>query len=66
MLFAILWFVFWRTKARYEPGKLVGMFLIGYGCCRFIVEFFREPDAQFDGTFFANDDPYGPGAVRCR
>lgn len=46
LLFAVLWFAFWRTKARYEPGKLVGLFLLGYGLCRFFVEFFREPDAQ--------------------
>jgi phosphatidylglycerol:prolipoprotein diacylglycerol transferase len=53
VLFAILWFFFWRTKARYEPGKLVGIFLVGYGVARFVVEFFREPDSQFAGTFFA-------------
>ena len=38
----------------YDPGKLTGIFLVGYGMFRFTVEFFREPDAQFDGTFFAN------------
>ncbi|MEP9359214.1 prolipoprotein diacylglyceryl transferase [Sphingomonas sp. KR3-1] len=54
VLFAILWFAFWRTKARYAPGKLTGIFLLGYGCFRFFVEYFREPDAQFGGTFFAN------------
>lgn len=53
-LFALLWFFFWRTKARYEPGKLVGLFLIGYGLARFTVEFFREPDSQFSGGFFDN------------
>ncbi|WP_298669127.1 prolipoprotein diacylglyceryl transferase [uncultured Sphingomonas sp.] len=53
LLFAILWFFFWRTKARYEPGKLVGIFVLGYGIARFFVEFFREPDSQFAGTFFA-------------
>lgn len=53
VLFAILWFFFWRTNARYQPGKLVGIFLLGYGIARFIVEFFREPDSQFAGTFFA-------------
>ena len=42
----ILWFAFWKTKARYEPGKLVGIFLLGYGLARFSVEFFREADAQ--------------------
>ncbi len=50
-LFAILWFCFWRTKARYDPGKLTGVFIGGYGIARFIVEYFREPDAQFAGTF---------------
>jgi len=44
VLFTILWLAFWKTKARYEPGKLVGLFLVGYGISRFIVEFFREPD----------------------
>lgn len=53
-LFALLWFFFWRTKTRYEPGKLVGLFLIGYGLSRFTVEFFREPDSQFSGGFFDN------------
>lgn len=46
VLFAILWFAFWKTKARYEPGKLVGVFLLGYGLARFGVEYFREADAQ--------------------
>jgi phosphatidylglycerol:prolipoprotein diacylglycerol transferase len=46
VLFAVLWFLFWRTSARYEPGKLVGTFLLGYGLSRFTVEFFRQPDSQ--------------------
>ncbi len=46
VLFAILWLAFWTTKARYEPGKLVGIFLLGYGLARFGVEYFREADAQ--------------------
>ena len=45
-LFAILAFMFWRTKARYEPGKLVGAFLFFYGLFRFVIEFIREPDSQ--------------------
>ena len=51
LLFGILWFMFWRTNARYEPGKLVGAFIFFYGIFRFAVEFVREPDAQFAGTF---------------
>jgi len=46
VLFAILWFMFWRTKARYEPGKLVGAFILFYGLFRFAIEFIREPDSQ--------------------
>lgn len=45
-LFALLAFLFWRTDARRQPGKLVGFFLIGYGLARFVVEFFRQPAAQ--------------------
>ena len=52
-LFLLLAWAFWRTKARYQPGRLVGLFLLGYGVARFVVEFFREPDSQFQGTFFA-------------
>lgn len=54
VLLAALGYMFWRTKARYEPGKLVGTFLLGYGLSRFLVEFYREPDSQFAGTFFEN------------
>jgi len=46
VLFAILVFMFWRTKARYEPGKLVGAFIFFYGIFRFGIEFIREPDQQ--------------------
>jgi phosphatidylglycerol:prolipoprotein diacylglycerol transferase len=46
VLFAILSFLFWRTQARYQPGKLVGAFIFFYGIFRFAIEFIREPDAQ--------------------
>ena len=46
VLFIILWFMFWRSQARYEPGKLVGAFIFFYGIFRFGVEFVREPDSQ--------------------
>ena len=44
LLFAILWFLFWKTEARYQPGKLVGTFILGYGISRFLVEYARSPD----------------------
>jgi phosphatidylglycerol:prolipoprotein diacylglycerol transferase len=46
VLMAILAAMFWRTQARYQPGKLVGAFIFFYGIFRFAVEFVREPDAQ--------------------
>ena len=44
LLFIILWFLFWKTDARYQPGKLVGVFLLVYGFSRVIVELVRQPD----------------------
>jgi phosphatidylglycerol:prolipoprotein diacylglycerol transferase len=46
VLFGILAWMFWKTQARYEPGKLVGAFLFFYGLFRFGIEFIREPDNQ--------------------
>lgn len=46
VLFAVLSWLFWRTRARLYPGLLAGVFGIGYGALRLIVELFREPDAQ--------------------
>ena len=46
VLFAILSWMFWKTEARYQPGKLVGTFGFFYGIFRFLVEFVREPDPQ--------------------
>ncbi|WP_417618304.1 prolipoprotein diacylglyceryl transferase [Parasphingorhabdus sp.] len=46
LYFIILSLLFWKTDARYQPGKLVGTGLLVYGFSRFTIEFFREPDAQ--------------------
>ena len=48
LLFAVLGFLFWRTDARFKPGLLTGVFVLGYGLCRFFVEFFRQPDAGLE------------------
>ena len=45
-LFVILWFFASRPRQR---GAVTGMALAGYGLCRFITEFFREPDAGIFG-----------------
>jgi phosphatidylglycerol:prolipoprotein diacylglycerol transferase len=45
-LLIIMMLLFWKTRARYRPGLLVGVFTCGIGVARFVNEFFREPDAQ--------------------
>ncbi|MDJ0823523.1 MAG: prolipoprotein diacylglyceryl transferase [Paracoccaceae bacterium] len=49
----ILWVV--RRGALQSPGYVTGLFGLGYGLGRFIVEFFRQPDAQFQTV----DNPLG-------
>ncbi len=48
-LFAILWL--FSAKAR-PRAAVSGVFLIGYGCFRFITEYFREPDAGIFGQSY--------------
>ncbi len=42
VLFAAL-----RAGALKRPGLITGIFLLGYGLSRFVVEFVRQADAQF-------------------
>ena len=49
VLFAILATMFWKSPARYQPGKLVGAFVLFYGLFRFAIEYIREPDSQLVG-----------------
>ncbi|MDR3146169.1 MAG: prolipoprotein diacylglyceryl transferase [Treponema sp.] len=43
----VLWIIIWLVRNR-KPfrGFLVGLYLLGYGFFRFILEYFREPDAD--------------------
>lgn len=42
----LLWLAF-RRGALKVPGRIVGLFIGGYGAARFLVECVRQPDAQF-------------------
>jgi phosphatidylglycerol---prolipoprotein diacylglyceryl transferase len=42
LLFVFIW---WYSKKPRPAGHVAGMFLIGYGVCRFAAEFAREPDS---------------------
>jgi phosphatidylglycerol:prolipoprotein diacylglycerol transferase len=41
LFFVMLFF----SKKKLPTGTLSGIFLVGYGTTRFIIEFFREPDS---------------------
>jgi len=47
ILGAVLLWLGWRRGALRMPGMLTGVFFAGYGFARFLVEFVRQPDAQF-------------------
>lgn len=49
VLFLILAGLWKIRQVRERPGVLTGLFIGGYGLARFVVEFYREPDA-FLGT----------------
>ncbi|AWB49772.1 prolipoprotein diacylglyceryl transferase [Gemmobacter aquarius] len=47
LLGAMLVWGIWRGGWLKRPGRVLGLFLAGYGLARFAVEFVRQPDAQF-------------------
>lgn len=66
LLAIVLWLLLRRRVARTEigsrppgwsplDGAFAALFLMGYAAVRFVVEFFRQPDAQFRGP----GDPVG-------
>lgn len=46
LLAILLWLAFLRDWLK-VPGQITGVFLAGYGAARFVVEYFRQADAQF-------------------
>lgn len=46
ILFVLLW---WFSRQPKPRGAVSGVFLIGYGVFRFVVEYFREPDTGIFG-----------------
>ena len=47
LLLILLSYLIWRRDWLKTPGKIAGLFFAGYGLARFLVEFVRQPDAQF-------------------
>ncbi len=54
LLGIVLWAVYASGGLR-RPGLITGIFFLGYALARIIVEFYREPDAQFASM----DNPVG-------
>jgi phosphatidylglycerol---prolipoprotein diacylglyceryl transferase len=54
----VLWLVMWFIVRRHNPfkGFAIGAYLLGYGLIRFIIEYFREPDADL-GYILKLGDP---------
>lgn len=48
VLFIILWSI---RKLKYPIGTMLAFYLFGYGLARFIIEFFRQPDAHLGFVF---------------
>ena len=48
LILALMAWLFWRTDARYYPGRLLGAAMISYGIVRTILETFRQPDAGLE------------------
>lgn len=44
MLLSLLAVLIFAFKALKKPGLIAGSFTLGYGLCRIIAEFFREPE----------------------
>jgi len=55
LLGALLFYLAFRRRAFKMPWLMTGVFFFVYGTARFLVEFVRQPDAQFRGP----DNPLG-------
>ncbi len=51
VLLIVLNLLAWKFRALSRPGLLTGLFLIGYGSARIVIELVREPDAHIGFLF---------------
>lgn len=43
---ALFLLILWYARRPRPSGRITALFLMGYALCRFVIEFWREPDAQ--------------------
>jgi len=58
LLFIVLWSLRHRLRA---PGTTFALYIVGYGTARFIIEYFREPDAHLGFIFLS----FSMGQILC-
>lgn len=49
-IFAILFFLYWKTEAREKAGYLFGLFLVLLWSVRFVVEYIKESQGGFESS----------------
>lgn len=54
VIFAILWFVYWKTDKKEKYGYLFGLYFVLMWSARFIVEFFKEAQVDDRATWVLN------------
>ncbi len=47
-LFALLMWMYWKKNAEKRPGLLFGVFLVVLFTCRFLIEFIKNPQEEFE------------------
>jgi phosphatidylglycerol:prolipoprotein diacylglycerol transferase len=52
--FAVLMFLYWRTNARNHKGLIFGIFLIGVFLSRYLLEFIKRPQEDFEASMLLN------------
>ncbi|MEC9431304.1 MAG: prolipoprotein diacylglyceryl transferase [Pseudomonadota bacterium] len=63
-LFLVMWWLATRAGWLKRPGAMIGVFLVGYGAARSVVELFRQPDRflQSEGNPLGLAWRWGPEA----
>ncbi len=53
-LFFVLYWYYWKTKGKPRPGLIFGTFLVILFTVRFLIEFLKEPQVDFENTMALN------------
>lgn len=51
VVFIVLWYIYWKTNKKDQPGYIFGIFLVLLWTVRFLVEFVKESQGGFETAF---------------